>query len=447
MNGLRSYAITFLACTLPLSTVDEALAEDWPQWMGPLRNGVYQEKGIVESIPESGLPVKWRVAIHGGYAGPAVVDGRVFLMDYHRTAGEMIETPGDRPELEGEERVLCLDAKTGEQIWEHKYECGYRISYPAGPRATTTVDQGQVFCLGAQGDLTALSADDGTVVWHVNLPKTFDAPVPIWGFSAHPLVHDDMVITMVGGEGQSVVAFNRADGTVKWKALTSEDAGYCPATVIDAAGTKQLVVWHPKTVASLNPTNGKTYWTVPLAPDYGMSISHPQREGDYLFVSGIKNKSLMLKLASDEPGVEEVWAATPKSSMSVSTMTPLIHDGVIYGCDESMGALVAARVEDGERLWHSFEPIRPDSERRSATGTAYVTRHAPSGRYLLFGESGYFSIANMDAEGFESLGKMKVLEPTQTAFGRKVVWSHPAYSGKTAFIRNDKEIVAIDLSN
>ena len=421
-------------------------ADDWPQWMGATRDGTYAESGIVESIPETGLPIKWRVPVQGGYSGPAVVADRVFLMDYRRTKGELVEEPDAKPELEGFERIVCFDAKTGKQVWQHEYECAYRISYPVGPRTTPTVVDGLVVALGAQGDLKVLSADEGRVKWQRNLPKDFSAKVPVWGFAAHPLVTDSMVITMVGGADQAVVAFDRATGQVKWKALTSSDAGYCPPSLIKSGGVDQLLVWHPQAVASLNPDTGDVYWTVPLEPDYGMAIARPQRQGNHLFVSGIVNKNLMLELDPDRPAVTELWAGTPKTSMSVSTMTPILYDGLMFGCDEDLGAVVAAQIDNGERLWSSYLPVRPGTTRRLSAGNAFITRHAPSGKFLLFGEAGHLTIASMDATGFKSHGQMKVVQPTQSAFGRKVIWSHPAYAGQTAYIRNDRELVAVDLA-
>jgi outer membrane protein assembly factor BamB len=361
--GVKCLTMSLLLLMSVMFVGGESWADDWPQWMGVSRDGTYREEGIVESIPESGLPIKWRVPVHGGYSGPAVVGDRVFLMDYRRTKGTLVEAPDAKPELEGFERVVCFDAETGKQVWQHEYACAYQISYPAGPRVTPTIIDGLVVSLGAQGDLTVLSALDGDVKWHLNLAEKFSSKVPVWGFAAHPLVTESMVITMVGGAGQAVVAFDRNSGEVRWKALTSSDAGYCPPCLINAGGVDQLVVWHPQAVASLNPENGELYWSVPLEPDYGMSIARPQRLGDHLFVSGIVNKNLMLKLESERPAVAELWAGTPKTSMSVSTMTPVLHDGLIFGCDENLGAVVAAKIEDGERLWSSYVPVRPGNTR------------------------------------------------------------------------------------
>ncbi len=438
---------TVLGWVVILGFTSLCAADDWPQWMGPTRDGVYREAAIVDSIPDQGLPIKWRVPVKGGYASPAVVGNRIFMMDYDRTAGELIERPTTRPEQSGIERVLCLDAETGNEIWSHQYECDYRIAYPAGPRVTPTVTDGIVVALGAEGDLMVLSADTGKLKWHINIPEKFGVETPIWGFASHPLVTNNMVITMVGGEDQAVVAFDRDSGEVIWKALSSSQTGYCPPSLIQAGGVEQLLVWHPEAVASLNPTNGDLYWTEPLQPHGAMSIARPQREGDYLFVSGMKNKSLMLRLAQDRPAVERLWEGKLRKALDATTATPLLKDGVIYGSDDRSGALTAVSFADGEQLWKTYEPVRPENKRPLKTGTCFVTRHEPSGRYLLFGETGLFTIATMNADGFQSHGQMKVLEPTQTCRGRKVVWSHPAYANQTAYVRNDIELVAVDLSS
>jgi outer membrane protein assembly factor BamB len=125
-------------------------AADWPQWQGPGRDGIWRETGTVEQIPAAGLPVRWRIPIEGGYAGPAVVGGRVFVTDYVQRDGELANDPGSRTLLAGNERVLCLDATTGQVLWKHEYDCPYSISYAAGPRCTPTVQDGRVYIVGAQ---------------------------------------------------------------------------------------------------------------------------------------------------------------------------------------------------------------------------------------------------------------------------------------------------------
>ena len=126
-------------------------ADDWPQWLGPQRDAVWREAGIVDTFPEGGPKVLWRVKTGGGYTGPAVADGKVYLMD--RQVAERSSVPGNafaRGVIPGTERVLCLDAKTGAQVWEHRYDCTYTMSYSTGPRCTPLVSGGKVWTLGAE---------------------------------------------------------------------------------------------------------------------------------------------------------------------------------------------------------------------------------------------------------------------------------------------------------
>ena len=418
------------------------VADDWPQWMGPTRDGVLRETGLVDQIPADGLKVNWRVPIQGGYSGPAVANGRVFVTDYEKTGGDSFNNPGKRVELNGKERVLCFDAATGKEIWKHEYDCKYSISYPAGPRCTPTVDGDHVYTLGSEGDLICLVAATGEVVWQRNFKTELKAPVPIWGHCAHPLVYGNKLICMVGGEGQTVVAFDKKTGKEIWKALSATDAGYCPPCIVKAGGVDQLLIWHPKSLNSLNPNDGSQYWEEPLAPQYGMSITRPQRDGDSLYVSGIGSKSMMLRLAADKPAVEEVWVGEQKNSVYCGNSTPVIVDGVIYGCDCQVGFMVAVDTKNGDRLWQSWEPTTKGT-RRASHGTTFITK--ADNQFFLFSEKGDLIIADIDAKKYSERGRFHVLEPTGECFGRDVLWSHPAYAAKQLFARNDKELVSVSL--
>src|SRR5262245_34663030 len=128
----------FLAIII-LSVATTARAEDWPQWMGPKRDAIWRETGIIDKFPAEGPKVLWRYPIEGGYAGPAVANGRVFVTDFvKKSADEKTDDGMDRKAIDGRERVQCIDAKTGEQKWIVAYDCPYNISYPCGPRCTPT---------------------------------------------------------------------------------------------------------------------------------------------------------------------------------------------------------------------------------------------------------------------------------------------------------------------
>ncbi len=183
-----------------------ATAADWPQWLGPNRNGVWSETGLISELPADGPTVLWRQPIGTGYAGPAVVGGKVFVMD-RQAKPPAPDTP--RGTLPGTERVLCLDAKTGQELWKHEYDCPYaRISYPEGPRTTPVVADNRVYTLGTMGDLRCLDTATGKPVWTKNFvtesgekparagqekaPKSYNVLPPVWGYSSHLLLHGDL---------------------------------------------------------------------------------------------------------------------------------------------------------------------------------------------------------------------------------------------------------------
>lgn len=419
-----------------------ARADDWPQWMGPDRNGVWNESGVVKSISNKKPPVKWRVPIQHGYGGPAVVGDRVFVMDFAARSGEVQNSPDGRVELKGQERILCFSAHSGEPLWDHAYDRDYKLSYPGGPRCTPTVADGKVFTLGAEGDLVCLDVTTGNKIWSKQLTKEYKTDTPIWGFASHPLVVGDVLFCLAGGEGSVAVALDKNSGREIWRALSAPEPGYCPPSIINHAGRQQLIIWHPKSLNGMNPMTGEVYWSLPVEPSYGMSIMAPQKLGDHLYASAIGNVSALIKLDNNRPDAEIVWRGQVKDSVFSSNSTPLLHDGMIYGCDVESGALVGARLSDGKRLWQTTEPT--GGARRDRHATAFLVRNGD--RYYLFNEQGDLIVARLTPESYEELGKVHVLEPTNEAFGRAVVWSHPAYAQKCMFARNDRELVCVDLA-
>jgi len=434
----------FALLLLPL----QSQADDWPQWLGPERDGIWRETGIVESFPEEGPEILWRIPAGYGYSSPTVADGKVYLSDYVIEEGEVVNNPGGRTPLKGTERIRCIDAETGDELWSHAYEQAYSISYPGGPRSTPTVADGKVYALGAEGKFVCLDAESGELIWEQDWKTKFETDSQIWGFSAHPLIEGGTLYALVGGEGSVAVAFDKDTGEVKWEALSAAEPGYCPPTMIEHAGVKQLLIWHPESINSLNPGDGSVYWSLPLKPGYGMSIMAPQKSGNLLFASAIGRIGAVMKLNEDTPGAEFLWKAKPKEGLFAANVTPLIIDGVIYGCDIDTSALTAASLENGERFWQTTLPTlgEEDPERGGRHGTAFLTLHEDSGKLFLFSETGHLIIAKATPEAYTEISRAKVLEPTNEAFGRPVVWAAPAFAMKSAFVRNDKELIRVNLA-
>jgi outer membrane protein assembly factor BamB len=426
-----------------------ARGDDWPQWLGPNRDGVWREKGILDKFPKGGPKVLWRKPIGAGYSGPAVADGRVYVIDHQLADGAKYPKSGfSGDKVEGKERVLCLDAKTGKEIWNFDHDCTYKsLGYCMGPRATPTVHEGKVYCLGAMGHLFCLDAKTGDKLWSKQFMEDYKAPLQAWGFAGHPLVDGKRLICLVGGKDSVVVAFDKDTGKELWHALPGPTQGYCPPTIIKAGGKRQLIIWEPAAVNGLDPETGKVYWSQEFKANVGMAIPNPRHAGDHLFVTGFYSGSLLLKLDPDKPAASVVWRSkykdvTPNRSEALQSVmpAPFIKDGYIYGVC-SYGELRCLKEATGERVWSTHDAIAGESTR---WGNAFLV---PQGdRFFLFNEKGDLIIAKLTPKGYNEIDRAHVIEPTNGMAGRPVVWTHPAFAGKCAFIRNDKEIVCVSLA-
>src|SRR6185295_17630318 len=313
MRSLLNHCLLFAAAGLLLRS-PALLADDWPQWLGPQRDGVWRETGLVEAFPAQGPPVRWRVKIGGGYAGPAVANGRVYVTDRQLTPGATTpKNASDRAQIPGTERVLCLNEADGRILWQYEYDCPYAMSYPAGPRATPLVSGGKAYTLGAEGNLFCFDAAKGTVLWSRDFKKEFNVPTPVWGFAGHPLLDGNKLICLVGGQGTVAVAFDKDTGKELWRALSAKEPGYCPPMIYEAGGQRQLILWHPESLNSLDPETGKLYWSEPFAVQSGLTIPTPRKEGDWLFLTAFYNGSILLRLDSDKPGASVVWRGKKNS--------------------------------------------------------------------------------------------------------------------------------------
>ena len=429
------------------TVISSLFADDWPRWMGEKADSVWREEGIRKDLPEDGAQVLWRVPAGWGYSGPSVSDGLVFLPEYVRTEGELMNNPGKAVPWKGKERLRAIDLKSGKDTWVFEQEVDYLLSYPGGPRSTPTIADGHVYFLGAMGHFTCMEEKTGKVIWKKDFQKDFGAPLPIWGFSAHPLVKNGVVYCLVGGEGSIAAAFDARTGELKWKSLTADRQGYCPPSIVKAGGVEQLIIWHPKSINSLNPKTGAPFWSLPLKPRHGMSVMTPQVVGNKMFVSAIGRVGALIKLDDKKPAASIAWRGKPKTALYACNSTPIIVDGIIYGSDIDSSTLIAARLTDGERLWHSEEPVIQKEHRKGGRhGTVYLTYHAANQQFWITNEGGELILATLDKDGYTELGRQHILEPTNEAFGRPVIWSAPAFAEKSILMRNDKELVRVALS-
>ncbi len=422
--------IVLLASALLFDLSSAVVADDWPQWGGPKRDCIWHESGIVRQFSTQGLlPRKWSAPVAEGYSGPAVANGLVFITDRLADAGE--------------ERILCFDAETGKQVWSYQHPARYgSLNYPAGPRATPVVFAGRVYTIGAVGHMFCFEETTGKVLWQKDFQADFGTTLPTWGMAASPLIDGDRLITLVGGSpGALIVCFDRRTGAELWRSLEDAEVGYCPPVIYEFGGRRQLIVWHPSAVSSLDPETGKLLWEIPWKIKAGLTVPMPRQLGDRLFLTAFYDGPMMLQVTADSAKI--LWKGDSSSEIETDGLhsimpTPIVNSENIFGVC-SYGQLRCLKTESGERVWETLD----------ATGSgrwwnAFLIQNDDV--TFLHNEQGDLIIAQLKADGYHEISRAKLVEPTRPVQRRMTIWSHPAFAMKSVFARNDKELVRVDLA-
>jgi outer membrane protein assembly factor BamB len=455
------HRIVWLAAFV-LVSVAAIHAEDWLEFRGKGRVGVWTESGIVERFPSSGLKIAWRTPIKGGYSGASVANGRVFITDF-----EMIKRPI------AHERAIALDEKTGRVLWMHEWDANYKgLLNNMGPGATPTVDGDRVYVQGDNGNLFCLDVKTGAVIWQKDFLKQYGIEPAPWGTPGAPLIDGNRLIVVIGantissweaigGEpgssGRSgkmaptgkVMAFDKMTGEEIWRALpTNTEAGYSQPVIFNVGSTRQLIIWHAAGVASLDPATGKVFWEEPFNSFHGASVATPVVSGLHLLITQYWNGAMMFDLSPKAPTAKVAWKGKEDSEVLNDTLhslisTPVIDGDCIYGIC-SFGQLRCLDLKTGERLW---ETQAVTMEKRRHT-TAFLVKNG--NRYFINNDRGELIIARLSRAGYQEISRTALIKPTSDNAGTRrelgvVNWSHPAYANKHIFQRNDEEIISASL--
>jgi sialidase-1 len=407
---------------LPLLLAAVGRADDWPQWRGPNRDGVWRETGILATFPADGLKARWRVKVGPGWSSPVVAGGRVYLTDSE------LHKPRAR------ERVHCFEEATGKLLWTHAYEVAYPDwAFPErGPTATPIVRDGKLYTLGNKGDLHCFEAVQGAVLWKRNLEKEYG--VQEFAFNASPLIEGERLIVGIGSypgdKPSSILALDTRSGKEVWKEPSGGLTNSSPI-VISAGGKRQLIVWTQAGVVSLDPATGKTYWREKLKTSAASAVTTPVFHKDLLLLSG-----LMLKLAAEKPAASVLWPdskAVSRRILSV-TSTGLIRDGHVFSA-RSSGELVCLEASTGKQVWQT--------DKVTQLGNGASIHLTPNGDgVFLHTDRGELIRALLTGRGYQEISRTLLLVPT----GKEKAWAAPAYANRHVFARNHRELICASLA-
>ena len=412
----RISKVVLLLLTFLLSLCAESSkGADWPQFLGLNRNGISQETGLMKTWPDGGPKEVWRVKGSVGMSGLAISGGKLMT----------------QVQKDGKQFLIALDAATGKPMWETPLAPEYRNQMGDGPRATPTIAGDQVFVFTGEGILTAASSKDGKILWSHNVVKELGGEPADYGMACSPLVVGDQVIVTAGAPQATVVAYETKSGKLAWKA-GDDPAGYSSPTLLKVGGKEQIVVFTGASVIGLAPGSGKPLWRYEYETNFNCNTASPVAFQDQVFVSSGENHGcVLLSLAAggDQPEPKAVWESQgSKSVLRSEWQTSILLDGYFYGFDNVGAAgpvthLTCIEAATGKPAWQKA---------RFGKGNFI----AADGKLFLSTMKGELVVAKATPEGYQELGRKVVLGTTRQS---------PALAGGLLYLRDDKEIVCLDV--
>ena len=408
-----------LSLTFFLLTATIVAADDWPQWLGPKRDGSSAE--IVK--PWKGpLKILWKETIGTdskktkGHGSPVVVKGKLYLH---------MGTPG-----KAEETLAAFDADSGKPLWKQAYPRGQTKAYfGSDPRDSPCVVGGKIYTFGITGVLTCFDADNGKILWQVDTAKEYMSPALTFGSSCSPIVVDDHVIVNVGAKGASIVAFNKNTGKEAWKKL-DDGASYASPIVTGQGEVKQVIFLTGKGLVALAAQDGSVLWQHPFRDLISESSTTPVVIDDMLIGSSITLGAIGLKMekTGGAPAVSKVWTS---GSLNCYFATPVaVGKDTLYMVTGSLLAkkaiLRCVDAKTGKELWS-----------RDKVGTYHASLiRTGDDKLLLVEENGDLVLVNPDRKEYRELARTKICGST---------WVHPALANGRLYIRDEKELICVEL--
>ncbi|MGO8698744.1 MAG: PQQ-binding-like beta-propeller repeat protein [Limisphaerales bacterium] len=449
---LALFSVFFLAAGPALSAAENP-GEDWPRFLGPSANGISGETNLLAQWPSNGPALVWEKPIGTGYGAPSVLGHR--LVVHHR--------------LQDEEVVECLSAETGKTFWHFNYPSHFidPYGYNNGPRSTPLLASNSCYTFGAEGKLNCLELTTGKLVWQRDTATEFNVPEAFFGVGSSPILEEDRLIVMVGGQPNSgVVAFDPGTGKTLWKSVGAanwegvpitggraesivhwkswdKQASYSTPVAATIQGRRQVLCLTRQGLVSLDPKTGAVNFSFWFRSPVNESVNamSPVVVDDLIFLSGAYYKigSVLLRVKPDGKSVEEVWRGT---ALELHWTTPIYLDGYLYafsGRNEPDARLRCVELKTGKLMWDMDE-----SWPHHSTQTPSVYGRGSSiwadGRLIAIGEGGLLGLFNPNPAKAEEICRFQVPHLHYPC------WAAPVLSRKKLYLRNEDHLVCIDLA-
>jgi len=428
-----------------------ARAEDWPQFLGPHRDGTSSETGLLDSWGSNGPPLVWDKKIGTGYGAPSIL-GNVLVL-HHRLALEEI--------------IQAYDSGTGKELWHYAYPSHFvdPYGYNNGPRGTPLLAADRCFTFGAEGKLVCLDLRSGKLIWQRDTGADWTVPEAFFGVGSSPVLADGLLLVMIGGQpNAAMVGLDPKTGKTVWESVGEKNwqdqpmigwpgerkvkwqiwekqASYATPVPATIHSEEQTLCLTRQGLVSLNPTNGNvnfSFWFRSPANDSVNAMS-PVVQDDFIFISAayFKIGSVLLKVRPDNRGVNEVWRSTV---LEIHWNTPILNNGYLYafsGRNEPDARLRCVEFKTGKLMWDRDESWHHGTATPSVYGRGSMIM--ADGKLFALGEGGILGLFKPNPEKAEEVCRCQVAQLHYAC------WAAPVLSGKKLYLRSEDHLVCFDV--
>jgi outer membrane protein assembly factor BamB len=413
---MRYVRVTVLVlCLAPLAG---AVAADWPQFRGPLRDGISSETGLLRAWPEGGPEVLWSTDVGQGYSGAAIHGGKVYFNDYDESTSEFLV------------RAVTLDG--GKELWRFKESRRIRPNHGI-TRSVPATDGKYVFSLDPKATLHALDAETGEELWRKSFVRDYQSKIPPWYNGQCPLIEDDKVVVAPAGSSALVVALDKATGKELWRTPNPEGWLLSHASLMPArlGGVDQYLFSVLQGTFGVSAADGRLLWHFPFKFNVSVSPSPLAIDSERVYVTAAYDSGgVMFRVKRDgDAFVTEKIFDHPPAEWNSEVQTPILYEDHMYAVGKKKRGLLTCLDLDGKQVWNS------DGHAYFGLGSFIL---ADGMLLILEGKTGMLRLLEASAEGYRELAHAQIL-------GGHDVWAPPALSDGKLVIRDLGRMVCLKL--